>query len=297
MKKRLNRNSIIVIIALVLFITIVIMSVRANAQGFVEESKDMPQITIEHLDNIPENVEMASDVRSGAILIPLSFSEEITISPEVEYCFDHIGYASAKLNVRSEPNTDSDIIDEFYYNEEIEYALLEDTEDWVAVHSGTDIGFVSTSYVSEEIFSYQSKSVSSDSRKSFEDYRCLNSSYRQGRLQKIANTSSIGIRQVDERYCIALGSYYSHNIGQYIDVVLENGLVIPCILGDAKDDNDTDVNNAIGNDGGCVEFIVDTSALSKDVQDTGDCSNCLDNWNSPVVEIRLYNYISNGIYL
>lgn len=39
---------------------------------------------------------------------------------------------------------------------------------------------------------------------------------------------------------IATGSGVSHDIGRYIDIVLENGTVIPCVIGDAKDDAHTD---------------------------------------------------------
>lgn len=71
-----------------------------------------------------------------------------------------------------------------------------------------------------------------------------------------------GIRMVGDRYCVALGSYYTTTIGQKVDVVLENGGVIKCILGDCKADCHTNNTHqyAIGT-GNVVEFIVDASVF------------------------------------
>lgn len=71
-----------------------------------------------------------------------------------------------------------------------------------------------------------------------------------------------GIRMVGDRYCVALGSYYTTTIGQKVDVVLEDGSVIKCILGDCKADCHTNNTHqyAIGT-GNVVEFIVDASVF------------------------------------
>ena len=107
-------------------------------------------------------------------------------------------------------------------------------------------------------------------------------------LQKIAYTGNYGIRQVNGRYCVAVGSAFTTEIGTYSDLVLENGEIIPCILADCKDDEDTDINNIITHDGSLAEFVVDTDFLSKTVKYTGDVSNATENWKSKIIEVRVY---------
>ena len=74
---------------------------------------------------------------------------------------------------------------------------------------------------------------------------------------------------VDGRYCVAVGTYYAKNVGDYIDVYMENGNVIPCIVADFKADIHTDKSNRYHTggywkgryyegDGSVIEFVVDT---------------------------------------
>ncbi|MBR4315031.1 MAG: hypothetical protein IKP66_09000, partial [Lachnospiraceae bacterium] len=65
------------------------------------------------------------------------------------------------------------------------------------------------------------------------------------------------------RYCIAVGSFYTTQIGQKIDLVLTNGTVIKCILGDCKSDEHTDETHRYhAIDGSVAEFIVDYDYFS-----------------------------------
>lgn len=130
--------------------------------------------------------------------------------------------------------------------------------------------------------------------KSFMDYRSItDEESQQYKLQHWYNTQTdkYGIRVIDNRYCVAIGSYFSSDIGQYFDIVLENGVVIPCILADIKADVHTDNNNIITKHNGCMsEFVVDENKLSDTVKLHGDMSYCNENWNSPVACIRIYDY-------
>lgn len=128
--------------------------------------------------------------------------------------------------------------------------------------------------------------------KSFMDYRTItNTESRQYKLQQhYAYTGEHGIRMADSRYIVAIGTYFTPDIGQYFDITLENGTVIPCILGDQKADADTDSDNIITKHNGCMsEFIVDSDALNKDVKFYGDMSYCLKDWDSPIKTIKVYN--------
>lgn len=126
--------------------------------------------------------------------------------------------------------------------------------------------------------------------KSYMPYKAITSvSSPQYKLQQQAYTGNHGIRMVNGRYCVALGSFYTSKIGQNFDLVLENGTVIPCVLADQKADKDTNGSNQVTSHNGCMsEFIVDSQALDRNAKRMGDISYCEQTWKSPVRQIILY---------
>lgn len=130
--------------------------------------------------------------------------------------------------------------------------------------------------------------------KSYMDYRCITSTgSRQYKLQhSLAYTGDNGIRMANGRYCVAVGSYYTTTIGQYIDIELENGNIIHGILADCKADKDTDSTNRMHSDGSVVEFVVDSKSLDSTVRKMGDVSY-VNGWNSKVVNIKVCDKIAD----
>lgn len=130
--------------------------------------------------------------------------------------------------------------------------------------------------------------------KSYMDYRTItDKTSEQYKLQKQAYTEWHGIRVVDDKYCIAVGSYYSTTIGQNIDVILKNDNVIHCIVADLKKDIHTDSTNRQNPNGSIVEFIVDTDVLHERIQDSGDISFFENVWGTDLFSgeidtIRVY---------
>lgn len=133
---------------------------------------------------------------------------------------------------------------------------------------------------------------SNNTMKTYMDYKTITStSSKQYKLQKsLAYTDSKGLRMVGDRYCVAVGSYYTTTIGQYLDVELENGKVIKCILADCKDDKHTDSTNRINPNGSVVEFVVDADVLDSTAKKMGDISH-LNGWNSRVINIKVYDKV------
>lgn len=128
--------------------------------------------------------------------------------------------------------------------------------------------------------------------KSYMSYKNITSkSSDQYKLQQMAYTGTYGIRQVNGRFCVAVGSAYTTQIGQYIDLVLEDGTIIPCILGDCKADEHTDSRNILTSDGSLAEFVVDVPSLSKTVRYTGDISTACDDWESMITRIIIYDNV------
>lgn len=131
----------------------------------------------------------------------------------------------------------------------------------------------------------------SDTRMSYMDWRTITDpTSDQWSLQQSAYTDpETGIRMVNGRYCVAVGSSISIEKGALLNVTLQNGVIIPCILADCKQDCDT-VDTLVGADGGIVEFVVTTEMLPSEVQLLGSNEaqfNYL--WQSPVESIFLYD--------
>lgn len=200
------------------------------------------------------------------------------------------GWTKTSVNVRSEPNTNSDILDVLKFNTKISYT--EYNGEWVRIKYKNDTAFVSKKYISNEKCKYQTYSVPDNNGfKSYMPYQAITAiNSPQHYLQhNFAYTGNYGIRQIDGRYCVAIGSHFTSKIGQYFDLVLKNGTIIPCVLADQKADEDTDSDNIMTEHNGCVsEFIVNVGSLNKYAKRDGNISSCTDDWNSPVVEIRVY---------
>lgn len=103
-----------------------------------------------------------------------------------------------------------------------------------------------------------------------------------------AHTDAIsGIRMVGDRYCVALGSYYTHVVGTKVDLRLSNGTVIPCILGDCKSDKHTDRSNRYcTTNGGVAEFIVDYRVFRK-VNDGSGTVNFVEGFDGKIESISI----------
>lgn len=132
--------------------------------------------------------------------------------------------------------------------------------------------------------------------KSYEPYRAITSrDTPQWKIRMAAKTDEYGLRRINGRICVALGSYFGTKVGQYFDLVLENGTVIRCIMGDEKADRHTDdryhiytVHSAC-----CSEFLVDPGILRDYIGSSGDVSKLFRKWRSPVKAVRVYkkNYL------
>lgn len=158
-----------------------------------------------------------------------------------------------------------------------------------------------TEETDEKESTYVEKSIyvgSQDLRFSYMDWRTItDQTSDQWKLQNWYSITdwTTGIRTVNGRYSVAVGSTVSVEKGRYINVYLENGTLIPCIISDTKADYDTWGNNGtIGNDGSVIEFIVDTDVMSAidigSVTAMGDYKYLSDNWNSPVDHIDVLTY-------
>lgn len=92
--------------------------------------------------------------------------------------------------------------------------------------------------------------------------------------EKATVDKDTAIMTLNGRYLVALGTRYAEYIGEEIDVVMENGTVIPVIVGDWKADIHTDEwNSASSAKGDILEFIVSSN------EEAGIVVNGMGNYN------------------
>ena len=128
--------------------------------------------------------------------------------------------------------------------------------------------------------------------KSFMSYRTItDKSSKQYQLKQMAETNNYGLRTINDRFCIAVGTGLNADVGTYIDVVLENGTIIPCIVSDIKDDRDTSADRITTSDNGCVsEFLVDLELLPYYIKNVmGNVSYIYSDWESSVTKFIIYD--------
>ena len=119
-----------------------------------------------------------------------------------------------------------------------------------------------------------------DGKTSFKSYMSwkaiTNTRSEQYKLQQECWTDKNGLRRYDEYYVIALGSYYTDEIGDTFKITLDTGKSFKAVVGDFKADHHTDTEHQYtptADCGKCVlEFVVDTKALNNTAKRMGDIS-------------------------
>lgn len=197
------------------------------------------------------------------------------------------GWTVAAVNLREQPSDKGQVLEVIGFNTKIEYR--EADKEWYQVRYGDQTGYLHKDYLSSCQIPFEDYPAAVNTTKSFMPYTAITSKESsQYRLQQKAYTGNYGIRQVNGRYCVAVGSYYTTTVGTYFDLILENGTVIPCILADCKSDRHTDKTKRVTFDGSLAEFVVDGKALEKRIWKSGDVSSADTSWDSPVKTVRIY---------
>lgn len=130
--------------------------------------------------------------------------------------------------------------------------------------------------------------------KTFTDYRSYNlvrtPHYR---LQQAAYTDGNGLRRFNEDYIVAMGSFYSVDIGDRFKITLDTGYEFSVILGDGKHPADCDPTNmydpCINYDGencaNVLEFIIDSDVMSPNVYSYGSI-DCIEGFGGNIVKME-----------
>lgn len=202
-------------------------------------------------------------------------------------------YTTANVNIRSAPDIESKLLDVIEFNKRIK--IYDCNDEWAIIKlkkSDISYAYINKKYITEKPCGYTEFYLSdTNGFKSYMPYTSITdkSSLQFNLQQNYAYTGNFGIRQINGRYCVAVGTAFETNIGTYIDLILDNDEIISGIVSDIKSSNDTLSNNITTADNGCVsEFVVDLQSLNDKARKTGDISSCQDIWDSPVRMIRFY---------
>ncbi len=203
-------------------------------------------------------------------------------------------YAKTTINIRAKPTTKSKIVGKLYWNDKV-HIIRKINKKWYKIRYKKKNRYIYAKYLRKNKARYKKySSPSSNPFKAYEDADCItdNTKLAQGKLKKKYHLDyQSGIWMVGNRYCIAVGSYYTKKLGVKIDLVLShNGRkhTLRCITADSKADKDTVKNHKIHKDGSIVEFIVKTSYLSKKVKTMGDVSYAGKKFRGKITQIKIY---------
>lgn len=114
--------------------------------------------------------------------------------------------------------------------------------------------------------------------KLFTDYRMYNiKGTPHNRLQQAAYTDKNGLRRFGDDYIVAMGSCYSTDIGDRFEVTFDTGNTITVILGDGKNDKDTDIlkmytpcdGHNFEDTANVLEFIIDSQVMCSEAYQHG----------------------------
>ena len=283
MRRRIGR----ILVTFILFSSLI---VTMNTDGeqtkqtnpSIETPIPIAGITLELTKDI-EDINKA-DIKDEIITTEIKEEPIVGTKKLIRYC------NTAILNIREEPNTDSDIIGKISFGDKVVcYKYLID-KDWLVTHIDGEQYYINKRYLKKKLNSTYYDVTPMSKFKSYMGYHMITStSSQQYKLQEDAYTGNYGVMMVDSRYCVAIGSRFDCNIGQYFDVILENGTVIPCIKADEKADVDTDDTNTytVKSNYCCTEFVVDTSSLIQKAKRYGSLE-VIDEWDSKVCGIRIY---------
>ena len=247
--------------------------------------------TNENIENQPRVTETVT----GPSVTLLTPEELVATSnlPKPEY---KKGWTKTEVEVKKKPDKNSKTIFTLIFNKKVKYKIH--NKNWVKIKSKKQTGYVLKEYIKRKENKNTVYNVPSNhGYKCGEYYTAITcTSSPQYKLQhEYAYTGNYGIRMVNGRYCVAIGSYFNCHIGQYFTLVLENGTKIECIKGDEKADCDTDYRNIFSGNGCMSEFLI-TRDLVKKARLMGDVSYCTNKWRSPVVKVIVYkkNVLKGG---
>lgn len=225
------------------------------------------------------------------------FFVSIFTTPRLNAKTNNYKYTKTTVNVRKKPSKKSKIVGKLYWNDRVK-VIEKVNKKWYKVKYKQKNRYICAKYLKKKPYKCKTySSPSSNSFKSFEDADCITDSTKSahGRLKREYHLDyQSGVWMVGNRYCIAVGSYYTNKVGMKINLVLSsrNGRkhTLKCITADSKADKDTIKNHRVHKDGSVAEFVVKTSSLPKKARLMGDISYAGKQFKGKIIKIKVYKW-------
>lgn len=130
--------------------------------------------------------------------------------------------------------------------------------------------------------------------KSYMPYTAItNKASKQYKLQQQAYTDKNGLRCIDGRPMVAVGTGWGLSVGDMALVTCENGNSFEVIIGDIKADVDTNSDNKTTTSNNCrCEFIVDMGELNSTVKRSGNMA-VFEEYNGYVINVQKIDSIKD----
>ena len=109
--------------------------------------------------------------------------------------------------------------------------------------------------------------------KSYMSYKAItNKDSLQWKLQQECWTDGFGFRRWGDYYCVAMGKFYSEQVGKKFKITFDTNVEIYVVVSDIKMAQHTDSTMRYAKDSSILEFLVDTKIISKMMIRTGNSS-------------------------
>ena len=225
--------------------------------------------------------------------LPIKTNAKIIAGLDPQEIIEYTGYLNDDTTYSYFPH--DDIKNHItYVGKEVKVLNYPSVNKYKKVILNNEVCWIKEKYISEINPVVKTLDIAHYTRKSFMDFRTITSQTSDQWKMQYSNayTGANGIRMVKNRYCIAVGSYFSQKIGTKIDLLIKqkDGSVdvARCILADCKADIHTYNNHIYGLDGGVAEFLVTTEMLSQKAQTMGDVSYTDDILTGDIIKVIVY---------
>ena len=271
----MKQTSKILFLVLTVLIMVVTPTIQTKAMSNCKQSQEKEEDGVVDLIKVGETQVVGGKI-DPAMVDQIKFNKK--------------GYINDITRLRHKPSKKSRLHTRLTLNSKIMYANY-NKKYKIVKGSKNRVFFINSKFISKKPIKTTLYSVSGDRCKTYESYTAIGTKGRsiQSKLQAQAQTRKDGVRTVKDRVCIAIGSHYKANIGQYVDVHLKNGTIIECVVSDWKANQHTVNNHTLGLHHDAIEVIVDVKTLKKNSKVSGDMSDLCKAWDSKVTKIVKYD--------
>lgn len=170
-------------------------------------------------------------------------------------------------------------------------SLINDLKDEDTTNQNADVLQIEEEKMQEETqVQAQPQETTSANHNDFKSYMpyttITDKASKQLKLQSLAYTDENGLRCIDGRPMVAVGTGWGVSVGDVVLITCENSNSFEAIVGDIKDNVDTNSDNKTTSANNCrCEFIVDMDELNSHIKISGNVA-VLEQYSGYVINVQ-----------